>query len=202
MDRRKFLLLAGASTLSACGAPKVWAPDEMVARMAFRDPGPSYVQLMTMIANHSGSGAHTALMINASQRVIWDPFGSFTHPSIPERNDVIYGVNDNIAQVFRSAHARSTHHVVMQTKEVPDEVAEQAFTLAKAAGPVTHAHCAIATSKILSQLPGFESIRRQWFPGRLMKDFAALPGVTTDRLFEDDDGNKQVALRNFKPEDL
>jgi hypothetical protein len=192
---RKFILfLMLPLILAGCGAKSEWASDEIVSRMAYREPGAPTLTLVTMINNGSGSGAHTALVINASQRVIWDPAGSFAHPRIPERNDVIYGVNPEVYGVYKSAHARETFHVVMQTVEVSPEVAEKAFAIARQMGPVGQTQCSASTANLLSQLPGFESVGRHLFPNKLMASFAKLPGVTTDRVFEDDAGDKASAF--------
>lgn len=180
--------------LAACGSPSVYAPDDMVARMAYRDPGPAYLMLMTMINNRTGQGGHTSLMINASQRVIWDPAGSFRHSAVPERNDLIYGVNPQVFEVYRSAHARETHHVLQQKKIVSPEVAEKAFQLAATNGAAASATCAITTSRILQQLPGFEAIETQWYPAKLAENFAKLPGVETSRHYENDAGDKVAAF--------
>ncbi|MEM9579456.1 MAG: hypothetical protein AAF891_02115 [Pseudomonadota bacterium] len=195
MKRRTFLLGAGAPlVLAACGGAREWASDEMVARMAFRDPGPSYLTLMTMINNRTGQGGHTSLMANASQRVIWDPAGTFKHSAIPERNDVIYGVNPQVFQVYRGAHARETHHVVLQKKIVSPEVAERAFALMRENGPAASATCAMTTSAILQQLDGFERISSHWYPHKLMANFAEVPGVITDKYYENDAGDKKAAF--------
>jgi len=73
-------------------------------------------------------------------------------------------------------------------------VAEQAFALVRARGPVGSTQCTLSTSAILGQLPGFESIKSQLFPKKLMEDFAKLPGVKEGSLFEDDAGDKATAL--------
>ena len=180
--------------LAACGGGQPVASDEFVARMAFRDPGPSYLTLFTMVNNRSGQGAHSALMINASQRVIWDPAGSFFNSQVPERNDLVYGVSPRVYEVYRSAHARETHHVMEQKIIVSPDAAEKAYQLAAAHGKATSATCAISTSGILSQLPGFEAIRQVWYPSKLAEQFAALPGVETNRHFENDAGDKVSAF--------
>ena len=192
---RKFILfLMLPLILVACGAKSEWASDEIVSRMAYREPGAPTLTLVTMINNRSGGGAHTALVINASQRVIWDPAGSFAHPRIPERNDVIYGVNPEVYNVYKSAHARETFHVVMQEIEVSPEVAEKAFALARQMGPVGQAQCSASTSNLLAQLPGFENVGSHLFPKKLMTSFGKLPGVKTDKLFENDSGDKATAF--------
>ena len=141
-----------------------------------------------MVNNQSGGGAHSALLINGSQRVIFDPAGSFQHEIVPERNDVLFGITPRVLQGYRSAHARSAFHVVSQTIEVTPEQAEIALRLAQENGPVARSFCTQATTGLLRQVPGFEDIRQSFFPGNLMRQIAKRPGVKTDRYFEDDEG--------------
>ena len=192
MDRRKFLIGLPLA-LSACGAQEVWAPDDVVSRAIYREPGRSYLTLYTMKNVGSDNGAHTALLINASQRVMFDPAGSWNQSVMPERNDVLFGVTPRLEQLYVSFHARVTYYVVGQTVEVAPEVAEQALNLALVSGPVPQAQCARATSGILRQLPGFGDMRQSWGPNRVSQDFGNRPGVTTATYREDDDDDKTLA---------
>lgn len=192
MDRRCFLIGLPLA-LSACTAQEVWAPDDVVSRAIYREPGRSYLTLYTMKNVASGNGAHTALLINASQRVMFDPAGSWQQSVMPERNDLLYGVSPRLEQLYVSFHARRTYYVIGQTVPVSPEVAEQAFTLARTAGPVPQAQCARVTSVLLRQLPGFGGIRQTWGPNRLSEDFGRLPGVTTEEYRENDADDKTIA---------
>lgn len=192
IDRRAFI--AGLPlALSACTGQAVWAPDDVVSRAIFREPGRTYLTLYTMKNVGSDNGAHSSLLINASQRVMFDPAGSFKQSVMPERNDVLFGVSPRLEAFYVSFHARETYYVVGQTIDVPPQVAEQAMNLAFQAGPVAPANCARVTSRILRQLPGFGSIRQTWAPGRIQEDFAQLPGVTTQEFREDDADDKRIA---------
>lgn len=193
MDRRGFLIGLPLA-LSACSAPEVWAPEDVIARAIHREPGRSYITLYTMKNVGSNNGAHTALLINASQRVLFDPAGSFKQDVMPERNDVLFGATPRLEKFYVSFHARSTYYVVGQTVEVAPQVAEQALNIALVSGPVAQANCARVTSRILRQLPGFEGIRQTWSPNRIEEDFATLPGVTTLEYREDDADDKTLAL--------
>lgn len=193
MDRRSFLIGLPLA-LSACSAQEVWAPQDVVARAIHREPGRSYLTLYTMRNVGSGNGAHTSLLINASQRVLFDPAGSFEQAVMPERNDVLFGVTPRLEKFYVSFHARETYYVVGQTVDVAPEVAEQALDLALVAGPVPQANCARVTSRILRQLPGFEGFRQTWSPTKIEDDFAQLPGVTTEEYREDDADDKTLAL--------
>jgi len=196
MDRRSFLIGLPLA-LSACSAQEVWAPEDVVARAIHREPGRSYLTLYTMRNVGSGNGAHTALLINASQRVLFDPAGSFKQEVMPERNDVLFGVTPRLEKFYVSFHARETYYVVGQTVDVAPEVAEQALNLALVAGPVPQANCARVTSRILRQLPGFEGFRQTWSPTKIEEDFAQLPGVTTEEYREDDADDKTLALEEI-----
>jgi hypothetical protein len=164
------------------------ASDETIAATAYRAPGPATLTLMTMINNNNGSGAHTSLLINGSQRVIFDPAGSFRNEKVPQRDDVLYGVSPVVLAAYKGAHARSAFHVVLQTVEVPPEVANRAIQLAVARGHVAQAQCAASTIAILQQLPGFSQVSNTLCPKRLMENFATIPGVQTEKYYEDDEG--------------
>jgi hypothetical protein len=186
--------------LGACAEPAVLAPMEEVQRRAYSHPGPSSLTLYTVINNRSGSGAHTALMINASQRVLWDPAGSFYHPHAPERNDVLYGFTPNIELVYIDYHARETFRIVEQQVTVAPEVAELALRLAQEQGPAARSTCSVTTAGILRQLPGFEGFPVSYFPVATMEAFAARTGVKGRTITDDDaDDNHGVLIRVTRP---
>ncbi|MEL7091058.1 MAG: hypothetical protein AAFN94_04915, partial [Pseudomonadota bacterium] len=138
--------------------------------------------------NRTGKGQHTALMINGSQRVIFDPAGSFVNARVAEQEDVLYGVTPAVLAGYKSAHARNSHHVLTQTIEVTAEQAETALALAMSNGAVPRAYCTNATTGLLRQVPGFADIRQSFFPDSLRDDFAGRAGVIAEQYFEDDEG--------------
>lgn len=188
------LLATAVTVLAGCAAPQRSAPAEEIAAVSYRNEGPSELTLLTMVNNRSGAGAHTALVISASERVIFDPAGSFKARGVPERKDVLFGISPAVERSFISAHSRSTHRVVVQTLEVSPQQAEIAYQLALQAGPVAGAYCANATARLLQQVPGLEQIAVTFYPVNLSEQFAQLSGVKTDVVREDDDPSLQVAL--------
>jgi hypothetical protein len=202
MDRRRFVFGLPLA-LAGCGAPSVWAPDEQVMQAVYRHDGPPMITLFTMKGVYSGYGAHTSLMINASQRVIFDAAGSFVYPDIPERNDVLFGITPRVENFYIGYHARTTYFVIRQDKEVSPEVAELALQLALENGPVPRSACTLATSNLLSKLPGFERVNPTLLPDRLEMRFAELPGVVTQeyRDFDpDEDRSAEIAEFEATPE--
>lgn len=185
---RTLILVVMAATLSACGGQSVWAPDEAVQKARYDSPEPAYLVLKTMINNRSGSGGHASLTINASQTVMYDPAGRWSHPLGPERNDVVFGMFPKLEENYDLWHARDTHHVVNQKIYVSEEVAEKALQLALAAGPSLDAQCTLNISGLLMQLQGFSSLKSTYFPANLMKQFAKLDGVQTTKVYDDDTG--------------
>lgn len=199
MHRRQFMIGLPLA-LSACTGEAVWAPDDEVSRAIYRSDGQKHLTLYTMKNTGSENGAHSALLIDASQRVMFDPAGSFVQNRMPERNDVLFGVTPRLEQYYISYHARVTYYVVGQRIDVSPNVAERALNMALAAGPVPKANCTRVTSRILRQLPGFESIRQTWFPNNLFDDFAQLPGVWTREYREADADDKSIAAAQIDAE--
>lgn len=199
MNRRHFLI-GTPLALTACTASEVWAPDTLVSQYIYREEGPKYLTLYTMKNVGSGNGAHSALLINASQRVIFDPAGSWVQEQMPERNDVLFGVSPRLESYYVSFHARVTFYVIGQRISVTPDVAEQALNLALAAGPAPQGNCSRFTSRLLRQLPGFESIGQTWFPNNLSDTFATLPGVETREYRENDSDDKDIAAGEIEAE--
>ncbi len=197
--------LAGLAllVLAACGGPAepVWAPDAEVQRRTYVDDGPPELTLYTVISTKTGAGGHSSLVVNGSERVIFDPAGTFYHPAAPERNDVHFGFTDTIEKVYVDYHARETFDVVKQELQVSPRVAEMALREVEAYGAVPKAQCALAVTRILGRLPGFERIGTTYFPKSAMKAFAEMgagPGVTiTD---DDADDNHGVLFRAVRKE--
>lgn len=187
---RVFCLLSLMVAVSACAVSRPFeASEERVAAAAYVPKGPPKLTLFTVVNNSSGSGGHSALMVSGSQQVIFDPAGSFNHYDIPKRGDVLYGVTPGWIAAYKSAHARSTYHVVTQEIEVSPQEAELALQLVRNNGAVPAAFCANATSSILRQIPGFEGIKTTFYPVNLMEQVAQRPDVVTEKYYEDDDGH-------------
>lgn len=200
--RRLMIVLGLVLAVAGCTneAPRV--PDsspERVARAVYRHDGPPQLTLMTMISNETGAGAHTAMVVNGSQRILWDPAGSFRNERIVERGDVVFGATPQLVDTFTRFHARQTHHVVVQTLDVSAETAEAILQRMLVAGNQAPANCTRSTVAILSTQPQFADLRQTWFPVNLMNQFAQLPGVTTRRFYETDDPDRFKALAALVP---
>lgn len=196
---RNALAFLGLVLLSACGAGGTSsapdAPDSAILAARYVPDGPPSVTLFTVVNNQSGSGAHSGLLISGSERVLFDPAGSFNHPRLPERGDMHHGMSDPMVAFYIDYHARETYRVIEQTVPVSPMVAEMVIARAKARGAVPKAHCANSISAILRDVPGFESLNVTFFPNRLSDQFGALPGVTTRVITDDDaDDNHGVLL--------
>lgn len=182
-------------TLTACGAEPKWAPDEAVAKAHFVAEAPRSITLFTVVSTRSGSGAHSGLLINASEQVMFDPAGTWYHPYLPERNDVHFGVTPRMVSFYIDYHARETYNVIEQTVLVSPEVAELVMQRAEAYGAVPKAECANSISTILGGVPGFESIKHTWFPNKLSAEFGKIPGAAYKLITDDDaDDNHGVLM--------
>ena len=184
--------------LAACGGPAepVWAPDEAVQAFRHSSTSPPEITLYTVVSKASGSGAHSGLLINGRERILFDPAGTFKLPFAPERNDVIHGVTDQVQAVYIDYHARETYDVIEQRLPVTLAQAEAIAGLAKGYGAVPKAQCSLAITRILTQVPGFESIPVGYFPNRLSQSIDTFPGVRSRVITDDDaDKNHNVLIR-------
>lgn len=191
--RRLILCFVALLALSACSGDSTWAPDEAVQTARYVDDGPPALTLYTVINNRSGGGAHAGLLVNGSQRVMFDPAGSWTLPRLAERNDVHFGMTDKMVNFYIDYHARVTYRVVEQTIVVSPEIAELVLRRVQEYGAVPKSQCTKATSAILRQIPGFESLPQTWYPKVLMDAFEKLPGVTT-RVIRDEDADNNHGI--------
>jgi hypothetical protein len=191
---RLVLSLVAVLGLAACGAEPKWAPEEQVQAARYVEGAPTYITLYTVINKSSGSGAHSAILVNGSERVIFDPAGTWRHPRLPERNDVHFGMTDKALAFYIDYHARKTYDVVEQKIYVSPEVAELVLAKVKAYGAVPKAMCTNATSGILRSVPGFESMPQTWYPKKLSDAFGQLPGVSAQLITDDDDDSNHGVL--------
>lgn len=193
MLRLAFCLMALLG-LAACGAQPVWAPEDQVQAARFVAGPPTYITLYTVVNKSSGSGAHSAILVNGSERVIFDPAGTWHHPRLPERNDVHFGMTDKALAFYIDYHARATYDVIEQKIMVSPEIAELVLQRVKDFGAVPKAMCTDATSSILRGVPGFTTMPATWYPKKLSDAFGQLPGVTTRLITDDDDDSNHGVL--------
>ena len=185
---------------SGCAIGNVNSSPSLAKKVQYKHDGSPAITLFTMVNNKSGGGAHSSLLINASQRVIFDPAGTLKHDILVERGDVLFGINQKVLDFYTRAHARQTFHVVLQRIEVTEGVAEMALEMAMSNGAVAPALCAMSTSRLLGKLSGFEPIRTTYFPQTLRQQFGQLASVKEDAFYEYDNSDKNKALGAFTKE--
>jgi hypothetical protein len=188
---RAFLCLVVFLGLSACGADQRFDPQPQVDAARFVAGPPTYITLYTGVNDRNGTGAHSALLVNASERVLFDPAGTFEHPRSPIQHDVHFGMSDDIVASFLDYHARDTatekFHVIERTLIVPAATAELILARIKSNGAVPKAQCAQSISAILRDIPGFEELPSTMFPIALGEAFGEIPGVTSRKVTEEND---------------
>jgi hypothetical protein len=167
-----------ALTVAGCSSkPRIFAPEAEVKAVRYISRPPAEVRLYTVINKKTGSGEHSGLLISGSQRVLFDPAGTWEHPKAPERHDVKYGIDDRILAFYVDYHVREIYDVIVQTVPVSQSVADDMIARAEKAGPVGDALCSTSITALLRDTPGFESLRGSMFPKGLSKGFAEIPGV-------------------------
>lgn len=163
--------------LSACAVkPEHPFTDREIAAARFVADAPPEIVLYTM-KNARGGGAHSALLVNASQRVIFDPAGSFRSETIPRRGDVVFGVTPHMLEVYEQYHSSDGFYIIRQRLPVAADTAEALLAEVLAAGRIPDAMCALSVSRALDSRPE-TAVGQTWFPNTLEDRFARLPGVS------------------------
>ena len=194
---RFLLALLAAATLAGCEVYRAATPEEITQARYVSEASPS-VTLLSMVKNNSDRSAHAGLLINGSQQILYDPAGTFTHPDLPRKGDIHYGMTPRYVDYYERYHARFSHHVVAQTVPISRAAADQLIANAQAEGKVMKAHCALAVADVLQPVPPFQDVTRSFFPEYLREDFARMPGVTTTYVRESDVG-KNAAWKSGAP---
>ncbi len=194
----KFVFILLLPVLAACASPTAstsGSPAE-IANAAYVSPNPPSITLLTMVNTATGTGEHSAILINGSQQVIYDPAGTFRHSTAPRADDVNYGMHPGLVRVYKSFHARFGYHVVSQEMQVSREFADRVLARAIEVGTTPKLFCANSTSQVLNTFPEFAAIPTTFYPGKLMNRFSELAGVVTTYTFEEDEGKNYAALNN------
>ena len=183
-------------SLAGCGADTINASQAVVQRAQYVDKtDPPYVTLFTVINNQNGAGAHSGLLINGSQRVLFDPAGSWVSPASPEKQDVHYGVTDGVLRFYIDYHARKAYRVMEQTVRVSLATANELIAAAEAHGAAPKAFCAISISQVLDKLPQFHrAIFPTFFPNQLSREFGRIAGVSHVVVYDNDSNDHSVML--------
>jgi len=182
-------LLLGVGLFAAgCASNSGTAPAEEISAAQFSNPEPASVSVITMVNSNSEFGEHSALLINGSQQVIYDPAGTFRHSQLPRRDDMVYGISPRFASYYNSYHARFGYYVKVQKLALTLEEADAMIAAAQARGHVAKLFCATATSDVLNDFPQFANIRSTFFPGAIMKRVASIAGIETEIIRENDIG--------------
>jgi hypothetical protein len=188
--------LLAVLVLVACGADHIYAPDDVVARSVYVDTkDPPYITLFTVISNENEAGAHSGLLINGSQRVLYDPAGTWLSEQAPERYDMHYGITDDVLRFYVDFHARVSFRVQEQTLYVTKETADRIIALAEIEGASKKGFCADSISHVLRQVPEFANfVRPTLWPLKLSAEFGRLPGVSQTVVYDDDSDDHRAML--------
>lgn len=184
--RRLIICLILPLFLAACAAEPTWAPDDAVRKATFVSGEAPSITLYTVISKNTGAGGHSSLLVDGTQRVLFDPAGTFKFPLAPERNDVHFGMTERMRRLYIDYHARDDWFVREQKIYVSLATAEDLRRRVQEYGAVSKSMCANSISSVLSQTEGLNAISHTYFPVPLSEQFAKLPGVVSRDVYDGD----------------
>lgn len=187
---RTGVVLGALMALAGCAGASDAEFEEISRTIAYRPSGsPSATLITSQEVNGSGE-IHAALVVKASQQVIYDPSGSFIDPGTRRIGDALYGVTPEILEKFALHQADRRHNAVLQTASVDPESAETLLQRVRRAGGAFPGFCAATIADVISGVGPFASVRETMWPSDLSEDFASIEGVETRIVTDDDDFSK------------
>jgi hypothetical protein len=196
--RSALLALAAVLALAGCEFYTPATPDE-IARARFVSDEPPSITLMSMVNARSGRSAHAGMLINGSEQVLFDPAGTFTHPSLPRKGDIHYGMTPRFVDYYERYHARFDYFVEAQTVPVTRAEADQIIANAQGHGKSMKMTCALAMAEVMRPVPRFADAPADVYPEGLRAYFAALPGVRDHYVYDSDVGQNNAWERSEAP---
>lgn len=195
---RPFLALVALAVLSGC---EIYQPASYaeIERARYVSAEPASMTLMSMVNNQTGRSAHSGLLINGSEQVLYDPAGTFTHPDLPRRGDIHYGMTPRYVDYYERYHARFDYHVEAQQVPITRAQADQLIANAQAQGQSMKMTCALDVADVLQPLPAFREAPKSFFPEALRHYFDSLPGVEDTYVYESDVGKNREWERSDAP---
>lgn len=185
-----FIVIAGC-------VPTPRATDQEIERHRYRHNAPASLTLITIKNARTHKGGHSALVVNGSHRVLFDPAGTFFHRQIAERNDVIYGLTPQLLDMYINFHSRVTYYTVTQTVQVSPQVAERVLNAVISNGTVPSGLCNLSISRILSDEPSLSGFRTSLFPNTTEEDFGRLANVSRQTFYDDDPDDNSNVIQNI-----
>lgn len=183
--------VAAALLLAGCEVYQPASPEE-ISRARYVSEEPPSITLVSMVNTRTGKSAHSALLINGSERVLYDPAGTFTHPDLPRRGDIHYGITPRFLDYYERYHARHSHFVHSQTVYVSRATADRVLANAQAIGPTPKMLCNTSVAAALKPVPPFTEVRSSIFPEASREDFARISGVRDSYVREADTGKNNA----------
>lgn len=203
LKRRHWLLGLGSMALLGCVRDYPTASAEEVHAARYAHDGEPALMLISTIGESSGMSEHVGLLINAQERVLFDPAGAYTIAQMPHRDDVHYGVKDRYLEHYISFHARLGFYVKTYYLPVSSQTAQIVYERATHYGQVRMTQCGFAVSDILADIEELKGISRTFFPSTLEREFAALPNVVSSEYHENDVGQnlRKIPVAGLDPDD-
>lgn len=189
--RRAVLGLSAVLALAGCEFYRPASPDA-INEARYVSEAPASVTLVSMVNSDTGRSAHAGLLVNGSQQVLYDPAGTFTHPDLPRRGDVHYGMTPRFVDYYERYHARFDYYVEAQTVPVSRAEADQIIANAEAHGQSMKMTCALAVADVLQPVPDFADVPHSVFPEAMRANFAARDNVQITYIRDSDVGKNRV----------
>ena len=169
--------------LTACGGVVHGNAPEVAARAHYVHNGPPEIALITIIHKPTDFMWHSALLINADERVLFESGGFWNDPDDHRLNDIVFNMTDErLAKYADHRGNLAVWDIVMHRVPVSAQVAMAAKQRAMGHESVVAGFCAQGVASVLQVVPGLEGLGNVILPHDLVPLMEKMPGVRIERL--------------------
>lgn len=183
------LALCLAISLSGCAGTLYSSPPDVAKRDRHSPEAAPEIALVTVMHKPTRFMWHSALLITADERILYESGGYWIDPENRRLGDVHYNMNDARLRDYVARRGNpKVWEITLHRVAVPKEVAQEAKHRAETNQLVLGGFCAVGVAELLKGLPGFDHIGPVLLPHDLVPRFAEIPGVRLEVLTRRKDG--------------
>lgn len=178
-----------AASLQGCAGALYSNPPDVAKRDSYTAQTAPEIGLVTITHKPTQFMWHSALLINADERILYESGGYWIDSEDRRLGDVHYNLTDARLNDYVARRGNpKVWKVTLHRVDVSPEVAQEAKRRAEENQLVLAGFCAVGVAEVLKDLPGFDHIGHVLLPHDLTPRFDEIPGVRVEVLSGGTDG--------------
>lgn len=172
-----------ALSLSGCAGMMYSSPPEIAQRDRYSPQAEPEISLLTITHKPTSFMWHSALLITADERILYESGGYWKDPEDRRLADVHYNLTDERLRDYIARRGDpDVWQITLHRVEVSEDIALEAKRRAQTNQLVLGGFCAMGVAEVLKGLPGFDHLGPVFLPHDLVPVFEEIPDVELEVL--------------------